>query len=231
MLFRNSKQINHSKTSAHVLKTITALALLIGVGASTGCNNNSSKGNGVSQPARSNVPGAGGLSNLSVLGGYAPGEGKIFADPQYSSEFTQAVKYMLAAYIDPANVGSVDPTNGISFKAYVAAGTTGAVDPSSAFLMEIRDSFLSEGKDENGNQIKPIELGAAAVQANLITGKATVSFRSSNGNEYVFDGTYNEREFAGTFKFSNTTSFSSSEPRRTGTMSFTIPTCNFFKCQ
>jgi|GEM_PF-6608384 len=197
----------------------------------TSCGENKKSGTTVTQAARGGLP-AGNGSLIPIYGGYSLGQGKIYTEPQYASDFTETVRTMVSAYIDPANVGDVSPTDGISFRAYVESGTSNGVNPSNSIVeLEIRDSHAIKGVNDNGEKLEPLRLGANAVALNTTNNTATVTFKTA-GAEYVFEGTFDQNNYQGGFKFRNLTSFNGTGSGRVVTLgSFQIPTCQFFRCQ
>lgn len=197
----------------------------------TSCGENKKSGTTVTSAARAAVPG-GNPSLIPIYGGYSLGQGKIYTEPQYGREFSDEVKAVVSAYIDPENVGDVNPTDGVSFRAYVESGTTNGVNATnSGFEMDIRDSHSIRGVNDNGEKLEPIRLGASAVAMNVTNNSAVVTFKTT-GAEYVFEGTFDQSNFTGAVKYRNLTSFSGAAPARSGVLGgFQIPTCQFFRCQ
>lgn len=207
--------------------TIAACAALL---FATGCNNNS-KSSTITQQNRAGVA-ANSTFTFPVTGGYSLGTGRLFLQGQYASMMTQGMKGLLAAYIDPANVGDVDGANGVTFRGYVELVNGNVNTTTSGFEIEIRDSYAVKGVNDNGESISSLKLGASASSYtyNASTGVARVAFRTP-GAEYVFEGYMDNTNFSGAFSYQNTTSFSSSEPVRAGNnIQFQIATCQFFKC-
>lgn len=214
-------------------QTITA-ALLISALFLVGCNQNSKSGVTPTNQERQLVTTVN-SSLFPIYGGYSVAHGKIYTDPQYQAEFNQVIKWIIAAYIDPAQVGDVNTTTGVAFRAYVEVGNNNGVNSqTSGFEMIINDSFALAGKNENGEKIEPLKLGAQAVAMNLLTNTAKVTFANENGI-YVFEGQFDQSNFTGIVKFQNRTSWNpqaeivhDGENQLGG---FSIPTCSFFRCQ
>ena len=196
-----------------------------------GCNNNKNNDSNPSPEARKSLPQQPNIANIPISGGWEPGEGKLEAANGDAETFNGALHAMIAAFINPENLGRVDPQNGVRLKGYVAIDqTSGKVDTNkSGIVLEITDDLVGK-KDDNGETFAVIKLGAQITSVQFGQNNAARVIMKNSGAEYMMEGSLNEHEFKGFFMFRNLSSYTSTGQKHEGKIPFSIRTCQFFQC-
>jgi hypothetical protein len=160
---------------------------------------------------------------------YLSSTGRIFVQSQYEQLFTEAMRALVSATMEPEYLGRV-AVDQVFLRAYVETDQSGNVIPSSSRVeIEIRDEWTGQ-RDPEG-VIPPVIIRVQALNGIARDGQATIVFADSYGN-LEFSGRYenptqnnlNSATFRGEFKFHN------SNGRRGNGLAFEIATCGFFRC-
>jgi hypothetical protein len=176
-----------------------------------------------------NEQGAGG-GDQSFLprGGYQPKVGVI---SQNSNDLNIAVQGLVSATMDPANLGFVDPNDGVRFQGLVDFNpANGSINFSNTkLLIEVWDEYA---KDNSQNPY-PVSFSSAQEGYIRSNGEVSLLFKDSYGSISI-QGVIGQNGGQSLFNaqvFYQNAKTVDGNGLGSGTLgTFTIPTCSFFAC-
>lgn len=170
------------------------------------------------------------------------GIGIIGADGTYWQDFQNAMGALVSATMDPNALGEVSPVagdpTGVRFWGQINLdlGPLDVVDmpqtsvlPNSWLEIVIWDSYAGT-PNEDGEILPEIRISFPRAQGGFVVHDYAELYFEDEYGQIVLEGRFDASYFEGTLHFSNRVAWDGG-PAGEGTLSFSIPTCEFFRCQ
>lgn len=126
-----------------------------------------------------------------------------------SQQFQELVKTLVSPTLDPQFLGQVDPYSGIRAAGAIELSANGSIRSSSAFRLEISDSYTGQVIEGQTIQAYLINLGNGSgtwqgqiVNGSVPNGSANIVFQDQFGTLRI-NGSWNSSYFTGTVTFRN----------------------------
>lgn len=210
------------KKSLNVLIAVMSLSLML-----SACGKKKDSNDATVAAARDTRVGSGGTGSVLPSGQtYSPGQPvSVFAQDSMITQFNEAIKILVSATMDPANVGNVDNRNGVKLRGVISLNcTSGVMNPASS---KIEVSIQDDLKNSDGELYEPIIITVLGASGTASNSNVNVTFSDQYGLINLV-GTYDSSNFTGDLKFKNTTAY---KGKTEGTLgSFKIPLSEIFKC-
>lgn len=111
-----------------------------------------------------------------------------------------------------------------------AASTNATIRADSKLLVEIYDEFTNR-PDSNGRNIEPLWRGFTSATGTIQGNRAIITFTDEYGS-VTLEGTFNGQVFYGIFEYDNVRRWDGGSEGAAGFIgNFSLPTCQFFRCQ
>lgn len=168
--------------------------------------------------------------------------GNVRAQASEQSLFQDSVTDFVGAMLAPEYLGYVSATGagGTGFNLggrielqsgvlNTANSTQVNVRTDAKLYVEIKDEFAGRA-DSTGAITPPITRGFSQSSGYVVGNRAYIKFTDKYGFVEM-EGTFSSSSFTGTFRYDNATAYDSG-PTHAGLVGdFTVPTCQFFRCQ
>lgn len=148
--------------------------------------------------------------------------GAIYANVS-EQQFTQTIKSFLSSYVDPNDIGSVNPQGGATISGFIYYSCqTGQVNPQwSRIVITINDSYVQQGAT-------PIVMNIPAVSGTITNyGSSVLRFGDELG-QVTLQGQATTSSLNGQISWSNTQNVTGSTPTNGTLGQFQLGSSNFY---
>ncbi len=159
--------------------------------------------------------------------GYNTGSEWVYLQSNDTYGFTEAIKGLVSASMDPQELGYVSNYGDVALIGYIDMDQQGTINQNNSRLrLEIWDDFARSGSaSEIALQFNNLST------YNYSGNQMTLVFQDAFG-QIIVTGQFTQSDFYGTVSFKNSQSFGGSTSYASGTIgSFQVPYCGFFRCQ
>lgn len=159
--------------------------------------------------------------------GYKTGSEWVYLQSNDTYGFTEAIKGLVSASMDPQELGYVSNYGDVALIGYIDMDQQGTINQTNSRLrIEIWDDYARSGSASE------IALQFNSLSTYSYNGnQMTLVFQDAYG-QITVTGQFTQSDFYGTVSFKNSQSFAGSASYASGTIgSFQVPYCGFFRCQ
>lgn len=160
--------------------------------------------------------------------GYNTGSEWVYLQSNDSYGFTEAIRGLVSASMDPQELGYVSSYGDVALIGYIDMNQQGTINQSNSRLrLEIWDDYARSGSASE------IALQFDALSTYNYSGnQITLVFQDAFGEVTIYGQFSQSSDFYGTVSFRNKQSYTGNANYASGTIgSFQVPYCGFFRCQ